>query len=806
MTVTHTDISLSDQPHGEDVHVCFRAVQQQMRSGGGIVKAEVYCRDNDVVLGVDFDEDAMQVNDLSCQLEEDGQCMAAGPETIRLQVEGMVSPRSEQVIDAVLNRIPGVRVGASFAARSLQLECDNQACPVPEVVRRMHRLGYRLSLVPGKSEGEKRWWARSMIGRAGRRWRDRAAWLVRQRPLMRCLAGALLLAAGAIMVFSGISLWGAGPVLLASMVLTSTRTFPAALHALREFRFDIDVLMFVAAAGAMFLGHFTEAALLLLLFGLGDAGEHLALDHARKSIDMLGRLAPETATLRDDDGSERLVAVEQLAVEDLIVVHPYDRVPADGLVVSGGSAVDQSAITGESTPVEKTADSEVFAGTINGDGLLTVRVTKPSSESTLARIVKLVEQAQGERSPTQRFTERVERFYVPAVLIATVGLIVVPPLLGIEVMLAGEPRLWGGWFYRAMAFLTAASPCALAIGTPAAVLCGIARAARDGVLIKGGAHLETLGQVKAVAFDKTGTLTVGRPEVTDVVGLAGVDEARMLALAVAAERGSTHPLATAIVVEAEARQCANGVTAEQVDQAPGRGITAIVDGRQVIVGQPDMLPDDAPEFDRVQALFTGFSQEGKTAVMVAEEGRALGVIAMADRLREEAAETIRRLRTMGIARTIMLTGDNAAVAEAIAGQADVNEYRADLLPEQKVDTVRELDDAYDSVAMVGDGVNDAPAMAQASVGIAMGAAGTDVALETADVVLMSSDLSRLPQVIDLSRFSRRLILQNLLIAVGVIALLAPAAAMGFAGLGLAVLLHEGSTVVVVVNATRLLAK
>jgi Cd2+/Zn2+-exporting ATPase len=623
------------------------------------------------------------------------------------------------------------------------------------------------------------------------------------RELITAFAGGLLVfAAFVVHTFGGESLhWLRIALIIPAYLLTGWDTFKDTVKTLWNLQFDIDVLMFAAAIGAATLGHYEEGGLLLFLFALGGAGESLAMDRARKAISALAKLAPETANVRSADGTERHVRVEELQIDDHAIVRPFERLPADGVVIEGASTIDQSPITGESIPVEKTAGTPVFAGTINGEGLIVVRVNRRAEESTLAKIVKMVNEAQTTKSPTQVFTDKVEKIYVPIVLIATAVLIVVPPLLGIQPVRLGG--LWAGWFYQAMAFLTAASPCALAIGTPATVLSGIARAARGGVLMKGGVHLENLGRVNAIAFDKTGTLTRGRPEVTDVIPMGNCEQVQALALAASAEFGSNHPLAKAIVAEAQARQCAIE-PATDVEQIPGKGMLARVNGRSIHVGHIDLLRADHAELPQVKQIVAGLAAAGKTTVLVVLDGAPLAVIGLADQPRANAAEALRELKRLGIERTIMLTGDSTAVAAAVASQIGVDEYHGDLLPADKVARLREIQSRYGPVAMVGDGVNDAPAMAAATVGVAMGGAGTDVAIETADVALMADDLGRLPDAIGLSRYSRRLIRQNLAIALGVIAILAPIAALGYAYLGVAVLFHEGSTVVVVLNAMRLL--
>jgi len=773
---------------------CGNCLRQRLVGRPGIRRVQLVSAPEGgcATVELDYDPRLLSLSQLEHELREAGVCLTSQRAQVLLGIDGMVSPRTEQAIEAALARLPGVVASASFASRSLRVEFDRGQCALPEIVRRLDQLGLRVReggpppapLAPPRAAPS------TQILTALRQYHKLA---------MALFGGLFLLAAFLVHWLDGPPLLRAG-LLVPAYVLAGWYTFIATLHTLRRIQFDIDVFMFAAAFGAAFLGHHEEGALLLFLFAMGTAGEELAMDRARNAIHALANLAPETATVRDEAGGERLVRVEDLAIGDRVVVRPFDRVPVDGVVVSGVSAVDQAPITGESVPVEKAVGSAVFAGTINGEGLLHVRVTRPAGQSTLARIVRMVREAQTTKSPTQVFTDRVERWYVPFVLIATVALMVVPPLLGVT------PRTnplhpWKGWLYQAMAFLTAASPCALAIGTPAAVLSGIARAARIGVLVKGGVHLENLGRVRAVAFDKTGTLTRGRPQLVDIVALDTLDADGVLALAAAVERGSTHPLARAIVAEAEARGCVIDQS-EQVEQLAGKGVMATVGGRRIAVGHVGML--DADERRRAAPAIERLAADGRTTVVVAVDSRVAGVLALADRPRDNAVASLQRLKEHGIQRTVMLTGDNEHVAGAMAAELGVDEYVAGLLPEDKVAALQALMRRFGQVAMVGDGVNDAPAMASATVGIAMGGAGSDVAIETADVALMADDLAKLPDAIGLSRFSRRIIAQNLAIALGVIALLAPAAALGFAYLGVAVLFHEGSTVLVVLNSLRLL--
>ena len=571
----------------------------------------------------------------------------------------------------------------------------------------------------------------------------------------------------------------------------------AALPALFRGKFDIDLLMIAAAAGAALLGEWAEGAFLLFLFSLGHAGEDYAMERARNAVGVLGKLMPRTAFTKRGERLEE-VPVEQLAMDEIVVVKPGERVPVDGVITAGESSLDQSAITGESVPVERKPGDEVFAGTINQDNALDVRMTRLARDNTLARVMQLVAEAQDQKSPTQRFTETFARRFVPAVLLGT--------LLVIVILSLGFGWTWSASFYRGMLLLVAASPCALAIGTPAAVLAGIAQAARHGVLIKGGIHLENLGHLKTVALDKTGTLTTGHFAVTKIVGFDGTTESEVLRIAAAVEDQSSHPLAVAIVKTAKARNL-TFPAATEIKNLAGKGLQAQVEGAEVLVGALRAFVGD-PAAEKGQALADTTAQleaDGQTTVIIRRAGKFIGVLALADEPRASVKAVIQRLRAQGIARVVMLTGDNASVAQRVAEQVGITNVRAELLPGNKLTLIRELQHGDGVIAMVGDGVNDAPALAAATVGVAMGAGGTAVALETADVVLMGDDLGKLPFAIGLSRASARIIRQNLVIALGVIGLLLIASGFGVIPLSVAVVFHEGSTIVVVLNALRLLA-
>jgi Cd2+/Zn2+-exporting ATPase len=580
-----------------------------------------------------------------------------------------------------------------------------------------------------------------------------------------------------------------------------------AWETLRRRQFDVNFLMIIAAIGAAVVGQPREGAVLMFLFALSNTLETYAMGRTHASIRALLDMTPKEAEVYRD-GELLRVPVEALCVGDIVLVRPGAQIPADGLVLKGESAVDEAAITGESMPVEKAPGRRVFAGTLNGQGALDLRVTTPVSDSTLARIVAVVREAREQKANSQDFTDRViGQYYAYAVV-------------GITLLAIAVPLLFLGWdvpttLYRAMTLMVVASPCALVISIPASLLAALASAARGGVLFKGGRHLEVAARVKVVAFDKTGTLTTGRPGVVAVieneewrmkneeldVGKELTDSPfSMLALAAAVERSSEHPLARAIVAAAQERGLAIP-DATDFAALTGAGAHATVCGRRLRIGRPSLFGELSPDVAiEVQAQ----ERQGRTVVAIGDQ-QVWGLIALADRVRPEAAAAIARLKALGIARVVLLTGDNQQVAQALGAALRVDEVRAELLPHEKVAAINELQERYGPVAMVGDGVNDAPALATAALGVAMGAAGTDVAIESADVLLMSDDLGRLPAALGLARRARTIVRQNLAFAFGVMATLMLLAIVGEIALPLGVVGHEGSTLIVVANGLRLLA-
>ncbi|GAA2275791.1 MULTISPECIES: heavy metal translocating P-type ATPase [Kitasatospora] len=597
---------------------------------------------------------------------------------------------------------------------------------------------------------------------------------------------------------TGASAWSWGPLYALAYATGGWEPAWAGLQALRERTLDVDLLMIVAALGAAAVGQVMDGALLIVIFATSGALEALATARTADSVRGLLDLAPATATRLLDDGTEETVPTENLAVGDTVLVRPGERIGADGRVLDGTSEVDQATITGEPLPVPKEIGDEVFAGTLNGSGALRVKVDRDASDSVIARIVQMVEEASETKAPTQLFIEKVEQRYSIGMVIATLAVFAVPLAFG---------AAFTGSLLRAMTFMIVASPCAVVLATMPPLLSAIANAGRHGVLVKSAVVMERLGQVDTVALDKTGTLTEGTPRVTDIRPLAGshLTEEELLALAAAAEHPSEHPLARAVVDAARTRGLAL-TTAEDFTSTPGIGVTATVDGRAVAVGAPARLLNDADDAMSAWATTVAgdLEDDGGTAVLVEADGVPVGVLGIADRLRPDAAATVAALTALTGAAPVLVTGDNPCAAARLAAEVGIADVRAGLLPQDKVTAVKEQEQAGRKVLVIGDGVNDAPALAAAHTGIAMGRAGSDLALETADAVIVRDELATVPAVVALSRRARGLVVQNLVIAALFISGLVLWDLVATLPLPLGVLGHEGSTVIVGLNGLRLL--
>lgn len=774
--------------------------------------------------------------------------MANPTQQSRYRVDGMDCASCAAKIDTAVRRVPGVEdVSVSATAGTMIVRHVNDEAIAPAIAKKVTGLGYKLTVIPGRSTGDSAPRATETCGCGhdhdhkshghdhdheghdhdhhdghshdhghdghdhaghshGRKYEDAQSkeaiaglhghghgptsgpWWKSRKGQLTIASGVALVAAYAVgKLVPGLESWIFTAAMLVGLVPIARRAIMAALAGTP---FSIEMLMTIAAVGAVIIGASEEAATVVFLFLIGELLEGVAAGKARASIQSLTALVPKTA-LVERDGKTREVPAEDLAVDSLILVRPGDRIPADGVIVSGESAIDEAPVTGESTPVRKGAEATVFAGTVNGDAALRIRVTAAAADNTIARVVKLVEEAQESKAPTERFIDRFSRYYTPGVVVVAALVAVIPPLL-----FGGA---WSGWIYKGLAILLIGCPCALVISTPAAIAASLSAGARRGLLLKGGAVLENLGKITAAAFDKTGTLTEGRPQVTDVVDFGHLEK-DVLRLAAALETGSSHPLAKAIL----GRAARDNIVVPQITDAKaigGKGITGTVDGTQVFFGSPQAASDRMALTSDQSARIAAFNDEGKTVSVLVADGQIVGAIAMRDEPRPDAKAGLKALTDAGI-KTVMLTGDNRRTAEAIGRQLGI-EVRAELLPQDKQRIVGELKNKGFSVAKIGDGINDAPALAAADVGIAMGG-GTDVALETADAAVLHGRVSDVAAMVALSKSTMANIRQNITIALGLKAVFLVTTVIGITGLWPAILADTGATVLVTMNALRLL--
>jgi Cd2+/Zn2+-exporting ATPase len=573
---------------------------------------------------------------------------------------------------------------------------------------------------------------------------------------------------------------------------------PKALFAAKKLRPDMNLLMVVAIIGAMILGEWFEGAMVSFLFALSLLLEHWSVERSRRAIGSLLETAPKTARFRDSQsGQVRQVPVEDIAVGATVIIRPGEKIPLDGTVTSGSTTVNQAPITGESMPVRKNVDDEVFAGTINQDGAIEIEATKAASDTTLARIIHMVEEAQSRRAPSQQWVDKFAYYYTPAMMMLAAAIAVLPPLL-----FAAD---WGDWIYRGLVILVIACPCALVISTPVSIVSALTASARNGVLIKGGVFIEIVGHLKAIALDKTGTLTFGRPEVQEVIALNNHTTEELLATAAALEANSEHPLAKAILQKAESQNIAVDA-ATDFQAIKGKGAEGQIDGRLFWIGSHRLMHERGEDTPEVHKKVLKFEDAGHTVVAIGNDDHVCGIISIADSVRPQAGPAISAIKKAGIEQIVMLTGDNAGTAKAIAGDIGVDDYKAELLPEDKVNAVTSLLNEHGQVAMVGDGINDAPALATSTCGIAMGAMGTDAALETADIALMSDEIEKIPWLIYKSRNTLKIIKQNITFSLGLKLLFITLTLFGLASLWMAIAADTGATLLVTFNALRLLKK
>jgi Zn2+/Cd2+-exporting ATPase len=692
-----------------------------------------------------------------------------GGERTVVRVEGMDCASCAATVERRVGGLPRVnRATVNFAAGRLDVYHDGSVA-VECVERVVREAGY------GVGEGAEA---------------ERATLWRTSRVLLTAVAAALFVA-GAVLHFAGAGEVWRTALYAAAILVGGLPILRAAISALSVRHLDMNVLMTAAAVGAVGIGAWGEAALVVTLFAAGNALQAFAIDRTRGAVRALARLAPDEVLVRRG-GVESLVGAGEVWVGDLVVVRPGERLAVDGEILEGGTTVDEAPVTGESVPVEKSAGDEVFSGSLNGAGGVVVRASREAGDSTLQRIARMVEEAQGTRAPAEQFVDRFSRVYTPLVVVAAVAVASVPPLLG------GE---FGTWLYRGLALLIIACPCSLVISTPVTVVSGIGAASRRGILIKGGAVLEAAGRLKTLVFDKTGTLTEGRPAVVSVAALGGVDENEALRIAGTLESRSEHPLAYAVL--SAAREAGGELPAVSGFRSlAGRGAEGEVGGERYRIGSPRLFAEKEIPLDAARDALRRVEAAGETPVILGREDGPLAVFGLADAIRSDTRAALQTLRSAGVEELTMLTGDSESPARRVAAELGIG-YKAGLLPEQKLAAVRELVAKNGATGMVGDGVNDAPALAASSVGFAMGAAGTDIALETADVALIQDDLRKLAAAVRLSRAAERVIKQNILASIlvkGVFVALAP---FGLVTLWLAVLADMGTSLAVTLNGLRL---
>lgn len=560
--------------------------------------------------------------------------------------------------------------------------------------------------------------------------------------------------------------------------------------------FSMESLMTIAIIGAAFIGEWAEGSIVVILFAISEALERFSMDKARQSIRSLMDIAPKEALIRRNN-VEQLVSVDKIDIDDIMIIKPGQKIAMDGLVINGHSSVNQAAITGESVPVEKQLDDEVFAGTLNEEGVLEVKVTKKVTDTTIAKIIHLVEEAQGERAPAQAFVDKFAKYYTPFIIIMALLIVVVPPLF-----FGGD---WNKWLYQGLSILVVGCPCSLVISTPVSIVSAIGNAAKNGVLVKGGVYLEEIGHLRAIAFDKTGTLTKGKPVVTDFIATSSETDINYLSIISSLESLSQHPLASGILNEADKTNVDyKSIQIEDFQSITGKGLTGIHQNIRYYIGSPKLFSASVIEETAVKVQYRQFQEQGKTAMYFGTDEQILGVIAVADEVRDSSAAVISELHKLSIEHTIMLTGDNTKTAESIGKQLGVTEIKGDLMPQEKLDSIKALRTTYNKVAMVGDGINDAPALAASTVGIAMGGAGTDTALETADVALMGDDLQKLPFIVRLSRQTLKVIKQNITFSLGIKLLALLLVIPGWLTLWIAIVADMGATLLVTLNGLRLM--
>ena len=757
--------------HGMDCPSCALTIEKGLSGLQDIQEVKInYNTAKLQLIGKDsaaFDQVESEVQKLGYRIEP----LTQNKNIKIFNVEGMDCGSCAKSIENHLNTLPAVKsVSVNFSTGKMKIEHDNS---VDEIVSEVSKIGFKASLLSKNSkptEGPKNKEGNGLI-----------------------IFSGILIALGFIGSFTDISTIVTTLMYAVAMVISGYKPVKSAYYSVKSRSLDMNVLMSAAAIGAAFIGEWFEGATVVWLFALGNTLQNMSIEKTRNSIRNLMDLAPSEAFVKV--GSELVkMPVDEVSVGDIIIVKPGDKIPLDGEIIQGESSVNQAPITGESIPVDKELGDTVYAGTINESGSLEIKVTKLVEDTTIAKIIHLVEEAQEQKAPTQAFVDRFASIYTPIVFILALAIMVLPPLLGFGT--------WGEWLYKGLALLVVACPCALVISTPVAIVSAIGNAAKNGVLIKGGTFLEKAGAINAIAFDKTGTLTEGKPKVSQIIPL-DISEEQLVRIALTLEEYSTHPIAKSIVEYAKDKglQSKNG---ELFKNIVGKGVQATLDGEIYYAGNLKLFEEKNVSLESVKETVHHLQSHGNTVVIVGTNTRIIGIIAVADTIRQTTVKALKGLKQVGINEVVMLTGDNEGTAKMISKDSNVSRYFADLLPEDKVNAIKQLQSEGYKVAMVGDGINDAPALATADLGIAMGGAGTDTAMETADIVLMADNLEKLPHTIKLSRKALAIIKQNiwfsLIVKFVALALIFP----GWLTLWLAVLSDTGAAIIVILNALRLL--
>lgn len=723
--------------------------------------------------GHHHDHEAVEELAASVSLQFEGKV----PKSV-FRIDGMDCADCARKLEKKVGALPAIRqVNVNFGAAKMTVYHDGSS--VEQIIRTVGQAGYEASEEKG----------------IVRREPQKSFWRSNKKVYSTGLAGVFFGIAWILEQLDTLPVWSVNLLYAVAIIAGGYRIARSGLYGLKSRTIGMDLLMVIAAIGAAVIGEWEEGAAVVFLFSLGETLEAYTMDRTRNSIRGLMELAPNEALVRRGQ-REELLPVDQIALDDIVLVKPGEKIAMDGIIVNGRSSINQAPITGESVPVEKGAGEEVYAGTVNQEGLLEIRVTKLFKDNTLSRIIHMVEEAQAQKAPSQRFVDVFSKYYTPIVIIAAILIALIPPL--------GWGQSFETWIYRALMMLVVSCPCALVISTPVSIVSAIGNAARNGILIKGGAHLERLGAITAFAFDKTGTLTAGIPEVTGIKVLSDWSRTEVLSIAATLETYSDHPIAKAIV----RRAIAEGIIAKPSTNfisVVSKGVQAEVGGTTYYIGKPRWFESDfGISLNTMQQEIQSQEQQGQTVMLLGTRDTVIAMISVADTIRENSKETLTQLKKIGIRKTIMLTGDNQGTARAVADQLGGVEYRAELLPQDKVSAVQQIIQQENGVAMVGDGVNDAPALAAATVGIAMGAAGTDTALETADVALMADDLSKLPYAVGLSRRALRIIKQNIAFSLLVKAVFILLIFAGKSTLWMSVLADTGSSLLVIANGMRLL--